>query len=423
MSYRVEAPVGANKIIIETGKLAKLADGAVTVQCGDTVVIVSAVSSNRTRGELDFFPLTVDYREKAAAAGKFPGGFFKREGRPTEKEILTARMTDRPLRPLFPAGFYNDTQIMSILLSADGVNDPDMLAINGASAALTISDIPWAGPVAAVRVGRVNGQFVVNPTHEQREASDLDLIYVGSEQATVMIEGTALEISEADMLQAIDFAHGEAQKILAAIGELARLAGKPKRQVTLYTVRPEVTAAARASVGTELDRVLFLPAKREREALLDTLKKQLAEALTQKFPDVTPFEIRESFYKLQSDTIRTAILRDGKRPDGRGLADLRPLTAEVALMPRVHGSGLFQRGETQALVMTTLGSKSDVQAMDAYTGGRTEKRFILHYNFPPFSVGETGRTGGPGRREIGHGALAERSLAPMIPPEAEFPYT
>ena len=419
----VRAPIGDKDLIFETGKIAKQADGATIVTCGDTVVIVTAVASASTRDELDFFPLTVDYREKAAAAGRFPGGYFKREGRPTEKEILTARMIDRPCRPLFPEGFYNDTQIMAIVLSADAENDPDMLAINGASAALSVSDIPWHGPVAAVRVIRVNGEFLANPTHTQRKDSDLDLVFVGNDKDLVMIEGTANEISEADMMKAIEFAHSEAKKIISAIHELAQRAGKPKRDVKLYMARPEVVAAARGLVGSQVLGAILTPGKLAREAAVRACKEKMTEGLKQKFADVTDFEINDSFYRIESEAVRSSILNSNKRPDGRGARDLRPITCEVGLLPRTHGSAVFQRGETQAMVLTTLGSKSDVQEMDAWTGGDTEKRFILHYNFPPFSVGETGRTGSPGRREIGHGALAERSVEPMVPSEVDFPYT
>jgi len=423
MHQTISTPIGDKNLVIETGKLAKQADGAVTVQYGETVVIVTVVAETTFKEELDFFPLTVDYREKAAAAGKFPGGYFKREGRPTEKEILTSRMIDRPCRPLFPEGFYNDTQIMAILLSADTENDPDILAINGASAALTVSDIPWDGPVAAVRVGRVNGQFVVNPTHTQRKESDLDLIYVGNEKELVMIEGSANEIAEADLLSAIEFAHGHVQKIIAAMRELAQKVGVQKRVPVLKTVRPEVLAAAKGTIGQDILSAILIHQKLEREAAVNALKEKMTTALKAKFPDVTDFEINESMYRIESEAVRSSILKNNKRSDGRGARDIRPLQCEVGQLPRTHGSAIFARGETQALVLTTLGSQSDTQDMDAWTGGPTEKRFILHYNFPPFSVGETGRTGGPGRREIGHGALAERSLAPMIPAELDFPYT
>ena len=423
MHHTVRVPIGDKELIIETGKLAKQADGAAVVTYGETVLIVTAVASNSTRDELDFFPLTVDYREKAAAAGKFPGGYFKREGRPTEKEILTARMIDRPCRPLFPEGFYNDTQIIAILLSADVVNDPDMLAINGASAALAVSDIPWHGPIAAVRVARVGGELIINPTHDQRKDSDLDLVYVGNEKDLVMIEGAGQEISEADMMKAVEFAHSHAQKIVAAIKELAQKVGKPKRQVKLYTVSPEVQAAARDLIGGQILGAILTPGKLARHTAEHVLKDKLVEGLKKKFPEITPFELKEAFHKIQNDAIRNSIVNDNKRPDGRGSRDLRQLYCEVGVLPRTHGSAIFQRGETQTLVMTTLGSKSDTQDMDAWTGGPTEKKFILHYNFPPFSVGETGRTSGPGRREIGHGALAERSVEPMIPDEVDFPYT
>jgi polyribonucleotide nucleotidyltransferase len=422
MHHRISTQIGDGQISIETGKLAKQADGAAIVQLGETVVLVTAVSSDPREG-LDFFPLTVDYREKAAAAGKFPGGYFKREGRPTEKEVLTCRMIDRPCRPLFPEGFYNDTQIIAVLLSADTENDPDILAINGASAALSLSDIPWAGPFGAVRVARVAGNFIVNPTHTQRKESDLDLIYVGSENDLVMIEGEAQEIPEADMLAAIDFAHSHAKKIVAAIKELTQKAGKPKRQVELKTVRPDVLALAQQTIGHDILAAILTERKLARQTAVNTLKTKMTDALKAKFPDVTDFEIRESLYQLESEALRSSILKNNKRPDGRGARDLRPLSAEVGVLPRTHGSAIFSRGETQALVITTLGSKSDTQEMDGWTGGPTEKAFYLHYNFPPFSVGETGRTGSPGRREIGHGALAERSIAPMIPAELDFPYS
>jgi polyribonucleotide nucleotidyltransferase len=423
MQHTVRTPIGDKELIIETGKLAKQADGAVTVQCGDTVVIVSACASSEAKEDQDFFPLTVDYREKAAAAGKFPGGYFKREGRPTEKEILTSRMTDRPVRPLFPEGFFNETQIISILLSADTENDPDMLVMNGASAALSISDIPWNGPVAAVRVGRVNGQLIANPTHTQRKDSDLDLIYVGNDKELVMIEGSAKEMSETDVMTAIEFAHVQCQKIVASIRELAKLAGKKKRQVALRLVRPEVLASAKEIVGGAILPAILTTEKLAREEAVHALKEKMTAALKKKFADVTAFEISESFYRIECEAVRNSILRDNKRADGRGARDIRPILCEIGVLPRTHGSALFQRGETQALTMTTLGSKADIQDMDAWTGGPTSKRFILHYNFPPFSVGETRRTGAPGRREIGHGALAERSIEPMIPAETDFPYT
>ena len=421
MQTRSTMNVGAGQISIETGKLAKQADGAAVVQLGDTVVLVTVVAA-APKEHLDFFPLTVEYREKAAAVGRFPGGYFKREGRPTEKEILTCRMIDRPCRPLFPEGFYNDTQIIATLLSADGENDPDMLAINGASAALSVSDIPWAGPIGAVRVARVAGQLIANPTNAQRKDSDLDLIYVGSDNDLVMIEGSAKEIPEVELNAAIDFAHLEVKKIVAGIRELQQKAGKAKRKVELKKIRSEVFAEAQALIGKDILATILTEKKLERQAAVNVLKTKMVDALKLKFPDVTPFELSESLHRIENDAIRSSILNN-KRPDGRGAKDLRKLTAEVGLLPRPHGTGLFGRGETMALVLTTLGSKSDEQEMDGYTGGPTVKRFILHYNFPPFSVGETGRTGSPGRREIGHGALAERSIEAVIPEENDFPYT
>ena len=421
MQTRSTINVGEGQLSIETGKLAKQADGAAVVQLGETVILVTVVAS-APKEHLDFFPLTVEYREKAAAVGRFPGGYFKREGRPTEKEILTCRMIDRPCRPLFPEGFYNDTQIIATLLSADGENDPDMLAINGASAALSVSDIPWAGPIGAVRVARVAGKLIVNPTNAQRKETDLDLVYVGSENDLVMIEGSAKEIPEADLNAAIDFAHLEVKKIVAGIRELQQKAGKAKRKVELKIVRPAVLAEAQALIGKDILSAILAEKKLERQAAVNALKTKMVDALKLKFPDVTPFELSESLHRIENDAIRSSILNN-KRPDGRGARDLRKLTAEVGVLPRPHGTGLFSRGETMALVLTTLRSKSHEQEMDGYTGGPTVKRFILHYNFPPFSVGETGRTGSPGRREIGHGALAERSIEAVIPEENDFPYT
>ena len=362
MQTRSTMNVGAGQISIETGKLAKQADGAAVVQLGDTVILVTVVAA-APKEHLDFFPLTVEYREKAAAVGRFPGGYFKREGRPTEKEILTCRMIDRPCRPLFPEGFYNDTQIIATLLSADGENDPDMLAINGASAALSVSDIPWAGPIGAVRVARVAGQLIANPTNAQRKDSDLDLIYVGSDNDLVMIEGSAKEIPEVELNAAIDFAHLEVKKIVAGIRELQQKAGKAKRKVELKKIRSEVFAEAQALIGKDILTAILTEKKLERQAAVNVLKTKMVDALKLKFPDVTPFELSESLHRIENDAIRTSILNN-KRPDGRGAKDLRKLTAEVGLLPRPHGTGLFGRGETMALVLTTLGSKSDEQEMD-----------------------------------------------------------
>lgn len=422
MSYSVSVQVGQSTLTIETGKLAKLADGAVTVHCGETIVLVSAVSSTTVKEGQDFFPLTVDYKEKAAAVGKFPGGYFKREGRPSEKEILTSRLTDRPLRPLFPKGYLYDTQIVSILLSADGENDPDILSINGASAALCVSDIPFAGPIGAVRVGRVNGAFVINPTHTERQTSDLDLMYVGDGERVIMIEGAADELPEADFIAAIDAAKSSVKAIVAAQLELVKNAGKPKRQVSLFSVKDEILEIAYQVAGDRIEAALYTPSKVARGKAVDALRAEVATAVLAKFPEATKFEISQAFDYLQKKAFRVSILDRRSRCDGRGYHDIRPLSAEAGLLPRAHGSALFARGETQALALATLAPAEEAQNIDAYGGGENTKRFILHYNFPPFSVGETGRFGGLNRREIGHGALAERSIEPVIPAEADFPY-
>ena len=418
----VTANSGGTPIIIETGKLAKLADGAVTVRCGETIILVTAVSATKIKEGQDWFPLSVEYREKAAAVGRFPGGYFKREGRPTEKEVLTARMTDRPLRPLFPKGYLYDTQIVGTLMSADGQNDPDMLSINGASAALMVSDIPFAGPVGAVRVGRIGGQFIANPTHAQRAESDLDLVYVGTEKEVIMIEGAGNEIPEADFIKALEFGHIEAVKLCVAQKELAAKVNKAKREMPLFTVKDEVMEVAYEVAGSRIEAALYTPSKVARSKAVNALKDEVGTAIKAKFPEATPFEISQAFDYLQKKAFRVAILDRKSRCDGRGLGDLRQLSAETGLLPRSHGSALFSRGETQALCLLTLATTQEAQDMDGYTGGETSKAFILHYNFPPFSVGETGRMGGMNRREIGHGALAERSIAPVIPSTEDFPY-
>jgi len=422
MESKVSKVIGSADLTISTGKLAKLADGSVTVRSGDTLILVAAVSATTVKEGQDFFPLTVDYREKAAAVGKFPGGYFKREGRPSEKETLTSRMTDRPLRPLFPKGYFYDTQVISVLLSADGENDPDILSITGASAALCISDIPFAGPIGAVRIGRINGEFVVNPTHTQRQQSNLDLVYVGSAEEVVMIEGAADEISEEDFIRALEFAQPYVRQIVDMQKELAAAVGKPKREVELLSVRDDLLEIAYQVAGDRIEAALYTPGKVARSKAVDALRQEVNAAILAKYPDATPFEISQAFDYLQKKAFRISILDRKTRCDGRGLHELRPLAGEVGLLPRSHGSALFQRGETQALALATLASAEEAQMIDAYTGGDPSKRFILHYNFPPFSVGETGRFGSTSRREIGHGALAERSIAPIIPSEAEFPY-
>ena len=424
MSYKITAAIGDKQITIESGKLAKQADGAVTVQMGETIILVAAVAATKAKEGQDFFPLTVDYREKAAAAGKFPGGYFKREGRPTEKEILTCRLTDRPIRPLFPKGWYNEVQVQTVLLSADGENDPDILSILGASAALMVSDIPWAGPLGAVRVGRVNGKFIANPTHAEQAESDLDLVYVGNEKDIVMYEGAAKEITEADFNAALKYAQEVIQPVIAAQKELVAKIGKKKRDITLKIVPDEILAEAKKLAGDRFVPALLNPGKLAREAACNAIKNEVGVKLVEKFgaEKVTPFVINDAFYYIQKEAVRGLILNSGKRLDGRAFDVVRPISSEVGLLPRAHGSALFARGETQAVSLVTLGTGDDTQEFDSYTGGKTEKKFTLHYNFPNFSVGETGRISGPGRREIGHGALAERSIEPMIP-SANYPYT
>ncbi len=422
MIHNVSSQIGSTTIRFETGKIAKLADGAVTVQCGETIILVSAVSSTKIKDGQDFFPLTVDYREKAAAVGKFPGGYFRREGRPSEKEILTARMTDRPLRPLFPKGYLYDTQIITVMLSADGENDPDMLSINGASAALMVSDIPFAGPVGAVRIGRVDGHFVANPTHAQQALSDMDLVYVGSKDECVMIEGEANELPEAEFIAALEFAQIHARALVEAQIQLAAAVGKPKREVPLMVVRDDILEIAYSVAGDRIEAAIYLPGKVARGKAVEALRAEVAAAVKAQFPLATAFEVSQAFDYLQKKAFRISVLDKSVRCDGRQLNELRPLSGEVGLLPRSHGSSLFSRGETQAVALATLATTGEAQDLDGYTGGSTSKRFILHYNFPPFSVGETGRTGSPGRREIGHGALAERSLAPVIPSVEDFPY-
>jgi len=422
MQQKVTAQIGATQISIETGKIARLADGAVVVSCGDTMVMASAVSATIIKEGQDYFPLTVDYREKAAAAGKFPGGYFKREGRPTEKETLTSRMIDRPLRPLFPHGYFYDTQVISLLLSADGENDPDILALNGASAALCVSDIPFAGPIGAVRVGRVKGQFVANPTHAEREQSDLDLIYVGTENDVIMIEGAAEEVPEADFVKALEFAHGPAREMIRIQKELAARVGKPKREMPLLQVNQDLLEIAYRVAGDRIEAALYTEGKVGRAKAIDALREEVKASILEKHPEADKFAMAQAFDYVQKKAFRKSILEKQKRMDGRSYQDLRPITCEVGVLPRAHGSAIFQRGETQALALATLAPIEEAQMIDAYGGGEQSKRFILHYNFPPFSVGETGRTGGASRREIGHGALAERSLEPIVPSENDFRY-
>ena len=418
----ITIPVGSNPISIETGKLAKLADGAVEIRSGETVVLVTAVSQSKIREGQTWFPLSVEYKERAAAAGTFPGGYFKREGRPTEKEVLTCRMTDRPLRPLFPKGYLYDTQIIALMLAADGENDADILSMNGASAALAISDIPFAGPIGAVRVGRVDGQFIVNPTFEQREESDLDLVYVGNKTEVIMIEGAANELPEADFVKALHFAQENVNIIVAAIEELAAKVGKPKREYTVTVAKEDLLEIAYEVAGDRIEDAIYAPNKVERGKKVGALRDEVEATLKERVPTVSEFEIEQCFEYIQKKAFRIAIMEKGVRADGRDIDTLRPLYSEAGTLPRVHGSSIFARGETQALATATLAPADECMYFDNYAGGEDSKRFFLHYSFPPFSVGEAGRFGGMNRREIGHGALAERSIEPVIPSVEDFPY-
>lgn len=421
--HSVECNVGTNPITIETGKMARLADGAVVVRSGDTVVLVTVVSATKVKEGQTFFPLSVEYKEKAAAAGMFPGGYFKREGRPTEKEILTCRMTDRPLRPMFPKGYFYDTQVITLLLSADGENEPDILSINGASAACVVSDLPFAEPVGAVRVGRVDGQFIINPTNSQRENSQLDLVFAGTKDQVIMIEGSANELPEEDFIAALRLAQENVKVLCEKQEELRAVCGKEKRSYELCLAKPELLEIGYEIAGDRIEDAIYAASKVERQKKVGALRDEVEAAIKERHPEATDFDVEQVFEYIQKKAFRISIMDKDKRADGRALKELRPLTAEINVLPSVvHGSAMFARGETMSLCLATLAPMEERQYMDNYTGSVNEKRFILHYNFPPFSVGDTGRFGGQNRREIGHGALAERSIAPVVPDEQEFPY-
>jgi len=417
----VEINVGNKLIRIETGLLAQQAQGAVTVQSGETILFSAVTAADAPRAGIDYFPLQVEYREKYYAAGKFPGGFFKREARPSEKEVLTARLTDRPIRALFQKGFRNEVQINNMLLSADGETDADILSIVASSAALTLSNLPFYGPIAGVRVGRVDGAWVLNPTHSERNHSDLDLIYAATRDLPIMIEGDAKEISEADLLSAMKAAHAACVAIIDAQLALRRKLGLPPKVVADLVEDQALITAARGLAGAELAEALCIQGKQERRTRMNTIRETLKTKLTAQFPEMTDEQFRAMFDELEIETVRANILKHGHRIGGRDFDTIRPLAADVKLLPRAHGSALFSRGETQALGTVTLGSKGDIQKLDAITGGPVEKKFMLHYNFPPYCVGEVGRLGSTGRREQGHGALAERSLDAVMPPD--YPYT
>ncbi len=421
MYHKVDEEIGGRKLTLESGEMAKQADGAVVVTYGDTVIIAAAVSGGIREG-IDFFPLTIDYREKFYAGGKIPGGFFKREGRPTEKETVTCRLIDRPLRPLFPPGFKEDTQVISMALSADIANDPDILAVIGSSAALTVSDIPFLGPVGAVRMGRVGGNLILNPTIAELQDSDLNMALAGSEDSIVMVEGGGEEIPEEVLLEAFEEGHKAIQKIVRMQQTLQQAIGRPKREFDSPEHDPEFAERLRAHVGEQMVEAILIKEKHERKARMKTLRQEVFDSLGGDSEDLTK-KLKGLFEDLENQELRRLIIERGLRADGRGLKDIRSITSRVSALPRTHGSALFTRGETQALVTVTLGTSQDEQRLDNLETRDFHKTFMLHYNFPPFCTGETKPIRGPGRREIGHGALAERALRPVLPPHDEFPYT
>jgi polyribonucleotide nucleotidyltransferase len=410
--------LGGKTLTLETGKVAGLANGAVTIRYGDTVLLVTACMSAEPREGIDFFPLTVDYEERLYAAGKIPGGWFRREGRPSSSGILTARLTDRPLRPLFPKGMRNDVQIVITTLSADQENDADVLAIIGASMALTMSDIPFDGPVSGTRIGYINEEFVVNPTFAQVDESDLDIVVAGTKDAVVMVEAGANEVPEHLLLEALRLAQQVNGEVIALQEKIAKKLGKPKHEFTPASVADEVKQAV-VDFANSRNWDLIAAAKDERADAMQSARRETIEALGETY---LPAQLKEALDSHLKGMVRSKILDEGVRPDGRGPTDIRTISTEIALLPRTHGSGLFSRGETQVLTIATLGSMGEVQRLDGLEPEET-RRFLHHYNFPPFSVGETRPLRGPSRRDIGHGALAERALAPVIPDEDEFPYT
>ena len=431
MSYlKREIEIGGRILSFEIGKYAKQADGAVMVRYADTMVLATAVAENEPKEDIDFMPLSVEYREKTSAAGKIPGGFEKREGKPTEKEILSARLIDRALRPLFPKEFKCETQVTVTVFSFDLENDPDVIGGIASSMALMISDIPWNGPIAEVRVGKIDGQFVINPTISQLDKSELDLVVAGTIDSIVMVEGEAKEISERDMVEAIKFAHEYIKKICEVQIEIVKEVGKPKRELVKEEIPERIVNDVKEIAEPKIKELNRTPLKKlERKEKMDAILLETIEALKQRYMnELVLDELKLEFWvkrvveEIERLDMRYMVLREGRRIDGRGLNDIRPITAEVGVLPRTHGSALFTRGETQSLATVTLGTKMDEQLIDGLLPEYT-KRFMLHYNFPPFSVGEVAPFRGPSRREIGHGNLAERALKNLIPPEEEFPYT
>jgi len=422
MATTVETEIGGKRLILETGIMAKQAGGAVVVRYGDTVVLATAVASKVERENVDFLPLTVDYQEKAYSAGKIPGGFFKREGRQTEKEILSSRLIDRPLRPLFPDGYYFDTQVIASVLSLGDESASDLMGMIASSAAVAISDIPFNGPIGAVRVGYIDGTFRINPGYKELVASTLNLVVAGTADAIMMVEGGASELTEDQMLEALETAHREIKKIVALQQELVAKVGKAKRVVKVVEIDRALEKEVSALAMDRLLTAIVIPDKMERQKTLDVLLDEIKQKLKKEDEPLRGRQIAAIFFNIEKDEVRKIILEKNIRADGRRPDQIRPITSLVGLLPRTHGSALFTRGETQALVVTTLGTSEDEQRIDSLEG-EYFKTFMLHYNFPPFSVGETKPLRGPGRREVGHGALAERALKAMIPSKLEFPYT
>ncbi len=419
--YQFEVDVAGKTFTIETGTLALQAGGSVTVRVGDTVILATATASKAPREGIDFFPLTVDYEERLYAAGRIPGSFFRREGRPSESAILLCRLVDRPIRPLFPKGYRNDVQIVLTALSSDEENHLDIPAIIGASAALTISDVPFGGPVGAIRVGYIDGEFVFNPTSSEMERSKMDLRLAGTKDAILMVEAGANEVPEEIMLEAMRRGHEAMQPVIAIQEEMREKLGKPKQEFEPALPDEEAEKAVRELAESRIEEILEKKLrKQEFNDAIDSLQQEVQESLAEKFD---PKDISEAFHDVLKEVTRRRILETGIRPDGRGVKEIRPLSSAVGLLPRTHGSGLFTRGETQVLSIATLGAPGEAQTMDSLTAEEETKRYIHHYNFPPYSTGEVYPMRGPKRREIGHGALAERALLPVIPPEDEFPYT
>ncbi len=421
MSHKVEFEIGGRTMIIESGHIAKQANGAVSIRYGDSMVISTVCAQTEPRLGFDFFPLTVEYREKQYAAGKIPGGFFKREGRPSEKEILSARIIDRPIRPLFPDDFRGETQCINLVVSHDQENDTDILALNGTSAAIAVSDVPISKTIAGVRVGRIGGQFVINPTISQLEESDLKVVVAGSMDGIAMVEGGGIEIPEDVMVDALMFAHEHIKQIVEQIDKLREMCGKEKFEYTPVVNEETLVNKVKELVGNRLDEANHMADKDERKKFKKALTDEIQEALAEEFPEQEG-AINGIIHDLDAESMRNMVLTEERRIDGRTPDDIRPITCETGVLPRAHGSALFTRGQTQALVAVTLGTKIDEQRLDELEGEST-KSYMLHYNFPPFSTGETKPIRGTSRREIGHGALAERALQPVIPSETGFPYT